>query len=580
MKKWIRWQGIAAFVVVSALLAGVWILIVDRVIKGVIEKAGTKAVGAKVELGAADLSLFPLGLTLNRLQVTNPDEPMTNAVEIARIAGLLDGLNLLRRKVIIEEMAVDGLRFGTPRKTSGALRDSPARKGAEAAGGGFKLPGVSLRDPKEILAGENLNSLRLIEELRQDLEAEKERWRKNLLELPDQAKLKDYRQRLEKLKSAGGGGIGAIVGGAGEAVKLQEDLKRDIDRLRSAKQDLEKSAIHFRRRYQEVLKAPGEDIRRLADKYALSGTGLANLSASLLGGQLGQWLGTGRAWRAKMEPFLSRASADKPETEAVKPLRGKGVDVRFREQRPLPDFLIRTTRVSAEFPAGKIGGQVHNITPDQSVLGAPLAFRFAGEKLQGIGGVTIEGEFNRVQPGKPMDSASLRINGAVISDYGLGGGNGLILKQATADLDVKVKLAGNDLSAVLSSELKSVRMSLGTMAGEGPVASAVAGALGDVRAFRAVAEVTGTIDQYDVKLTSDLDQVLKNAVGRQVQAQIDKFQKDLQAAVAEKLKGPLAGAGDMGELDGVGRELAGRLNIGEDLFKSAAGGRSGIKIPF
>ncbi|MCX5818913.1 MAG: TIGR03545 family protein [Deltaproteobacteria bacterium] len=581
MKKWLRWQGIAAFVIVSALLAGVWMLVVDRVIKDVIEKAGTMAVGAKVELGTADLSLFPLGLTLNRLQVTDPDEPMTNAVEVARIASSLDGLNLLRRKVIIEEMAVDGLKFGTPRKTSGALLDPPTQKGAETAGGGLRRPDVSLRDPKEILAGENLHSLKMAEELRRDMETEKERWRKNLSELPDQAKLKDYRQRLENLKSTGGGGIGAIVGGAGEAVKLQEELKRDLDRLRSAKQDLEKSSVLLRKRYEEVLKAPGEDVRHLTDKYSLSGAGLANLSASLLGGQVGQWLRTGLAWRAKIEPFLSGASMGKPEAEVVKPLRGKGVDIRFREQQPLPDFLIRTTRVSAEFPAGRINGQVRNITPDQPVLGTPLAFRFAGEKLRGIGGVAMEGEFNRVHPGKPADLASLRINGAVISDYVLGGGSGLVLKQATADLDAKVKLGGNDLSAVLSSDLKSVRMSMGAKADEGPVAAAVAGVLGDVRAFRAAAEVTGTIDKYDVKLTSDLDQVLKIAVGRQVQAQIEKFQKGLQAAVAEKLKGHLAGVGsDMGGLDGAGRELAGRLNLGEDLLKSAAGEKASIKLPF
>lgn len=580
MKKWIRWEGVAAFVVVLVLLAGFWMLVVDRVIKGVIEKAGTKAVGAKVELGAADLSLFPLGLTLNRLQVTNPDEPMTNAVEVARIAGSLDGLNLLRRKVIIEEMAVDGLKFGTPRKTSGALRDAPERKSGEGGGAGFRLPGTSLRDPKEILAGENLHSLKLIEELQREMEAEKDRWRKNLSELPDQAKLKDYRQRLDRLKSAGGGGIGAIVGGVAEAVKLQEELKRDLDRLRNARQDLEKSTLHLRNRYQEVLRAPGEDVRRLMDKYSLSGAGLANLSASILGGQVGLWLRTGLAWRAKIEPFLSSAPEGKPDPEKVKPLRGKGVDVRFREQRPLPDFLIRSTRVSAEFPAGKISGELHNITPDQPVLGAPLTFRFTGEKLRGIGGVEMEGEFNRIHSGKPMDLASLRINGAAISDFGLGGGMGIVLKQATVDLDAKMRLTGNDLSALLSTDLKSVRISM-EKADEGPVAAAVAVVLGDIRAFRAAAEMVGTIDKYDVRLTSDLDQILKTAVGRQIQAQTDKFQKDLQAAVAEKLKGPLSGVGDMGGLDGAARELAGRLNFGEELLKSVAGGKSGgIKLPF
>jgi hypothetical protein len=133
MKKWLRWQGIAAFVVVSALLAGVWMLVVDRVIQGVIEKAGTKAVGAKVELGAADLTLFPLGLTLSRLQVTDPDEPMVNVVEVARIAGSLDGLNLLRRKVIIKEMAVVAEKIKGPLAGAGDLGDLEGA-GRELAG--------------------------------------------------------------------------------------------------------------------------------------------------------------------------------------------------------------------------------------------------------------------------------------------------------------------------------------------------------------------------------------------------------------------------------------------------------------
>ena len=125
MGRWIRWQGVVAFVVVAGLVAAVWFLLVDRAVERLIEQAGTAAVGAKVELDQADITLIPLGVTLSRLQVTNPDEPMTNAVEIARIAGSLDGLNLLRRKVIIEEVALDGVRFHTQRTTSGALTEQP-----------------------------------------------------------------------------------------------------------------------------------------------------------------------------------------------------------------------------------------------------------------------------------------------------------------------------------------------------------------------------------------------------------------------------------------------------------------------
>jgi hypothetical protein len=38
-----------------------------------------------------------------------------------------------------------------------------------------------------------------------------------------------------------------------------------------------------------------QDHRTLIEKYSLSDTGLTNLSASLLGGQVGQWLRTGLA---------------------------------------------------------------------------------------------------------------------------------------------------------------------------------------------------------------------------------------------------------------------------------------------
>ena len=128
MAKWIRWWGIGVFVVVAAILGCVWVFLVDGWVKNLIEEVGTESVGAKVELDGADLSLFPAGLMLTRVQVTNPKAPMTNAVEIAKVVMVLDGLNLLRRKVIVEEMALEGIRFATPRATSGATPKFPFKR--------------------------------------------------------------------------------------------------------------------------------------------------------------------------------------------------------------------------------------------------------------------------------------------------------------------------------------------------------------------------------------------------------------------------------------------------------------------
>ena len=124
MKKWFRWWGVGVFAVLVLVLAAGWLLLADRIVKSALESAGSRAIGARVDIRKADLSLFPAGLTLNGLQVTNPQQPMRNAVEASRIAMTLDAAMLLRRKILIEEMTVDGILLDTPRKRSGAIKKS------------------------------------------------------------------------------------------------------------------------------------------------------------------------------------------------------------------------------------------------------------------------------------------------------------------------------------------------------------------------------------------------------------------------------------------------------------------------
>ena len=123
MTAWIRWQGFAAFTAFCAFLIVAWWLLIDAIVLRGIEKTGTALVGARVDLGRVDVSLWPAGIVLYQLEITDPEHPMSNAIEIERIAGLFDGLMALRRKLIVDELAVEGVRFGTPRERSGQHND-------------------------------------------------------------------------------------------------------------------------------------------------------------------------------------------------------------------------------------------------------------------------------------------------------------------------------------------------------------------------------------------------------------------------------------------------------------------------
>lgn len=564
---WVRWWGLGVFLVLTAGFALLWLFLVDPFVKRAIEQGGTRLVGAKVELASAHVTLSPLGVTLSRLQVTNPDAPMTNVVDIARIAMSLDGLNLLRRKVIVEEMAVEGVRFGTARSSSGAVIQSREPGTLAKLAAKVPLPSFDVPDIKTVMADADLQSVKLAESLQADIKKEQENWKKRLAELPDQAKFNAYRARLANVQSSAKGGVSGILGATGEAAAIQKDLAQDLERIKGAKADFDAQLAGLKQRLDQATKAPQEDIRRLQERYSLSPQGLANMSGMLLGGEAGERLHKGLAWYGKLQPLLAqvRSQAGPTGPQVVKPLRGKGVDVRFQEREPLPDFLIRTAKVSVELEAGELNGRIERITPDQPILGKPLTFAFAGEKLTGARSIQIDGAIDRVVPAQPKDRVQARVKGYQVRAMTLSDSPDwpVTLSQALADVDLQATVSGQNLAGSATVGLQSMKLAAGKPGQANPVAKAIGAALSNVTGTTVKADVTGTVDQYDVQLTSDLDHILKDAVGKQVQALADQFKKELETAVMAKVGGQLNELkSSIGGLGGIGNELASRLTQG------------------
>ena len=575
------WTILALFGVVLLIVMGVWFFVVDIVIEAAIEKTGTDIIEARVDLESADLSIFPLGLSLSGLQVTNPDAPMTNAVQVDRIALSVEGDKLLRRKVIVKEMIVDGIRLNTPRKSSGAISERSALK--SPAKEKFSLPSLEVPNVTEILKKENLRSLALAESLKADFQAKKEQWKQRLAELPDKTKLEAYRKRVDNLKSATKGGLEGLLGGVSEVVTLQKDIRADLDRIKTAKTALGNDLALFRSRMDEVKKAPFEDFQRLKEKYTLSPEGLSNFTRLVLGGKVSKWTDTALVWYERLSPLLEQAKGKRDGREAVKPARKKEADVRLQEGDSLPDFLIRIARVSMEIPAGSIKGRIQNITPGQDVLGVPLTYNFSGEKLKGLRSLKLDGALNHVDPSSPKDTANLKIKGYQIADLRLSDSNDLplVLKKAGADFNLKAFLAGQALKANLNADLKSVRIASDMKKEVGALSRAISSALSDIEKLSLQADISGTLKDYDIKLSSDLDRVLKNALSKLVKEQAALFGKELNARISEKVSGPLAGLkADQGGLAAISGELTSRLNLGDGLLKDARKSNTkGFKLP-
>jgi uncharacterized protein (TIGR03545 family) len=454
MVKYIRWKGCAAFLIVIIILVGFWLLFIDSIVKGSIEKYGTRAVGATVNLVKADLSLIPAGLRLVGLQITNPEKPMTNAVEISKINMAIDSVQLLRRKIIINDMSLEGVRFDTPRKKSGAVKKSAdqarSQKGAsKSISKPFSLPSFEIPSVSDILQKEELKSLTLVDSFQNDLQAEKKRWRQLLKELPDKKKFDGYKSRIEKIKSSKKSKLGGFLESAGEAASIQKEIKKDIEKVKTAVDDFEKQMSSFENRFNQISKSPLEDIQRLKDKYSISPKGLANMSRLLFSEKISNWVDKAVAWHARLQPMLQRSYEGKKGPEEVKPLRGKGVNVRFKEYRPLPDFLIHNVKTNLVLAAGDVTGNIKNITPDQDILGLPLIFAFSGENMQKIGSLKLDGKSDYVIPSSATNSINLSVKKLSISDLVLSEDAKfpVSLKKAVAYVDMQAVLRGNNINS-------------------------------------------------------------------------------------------------------------------------------------
>jgi len=575
--KWvgIRWWGLLAFLAAASVAAAFWFLFVDSMIEDYIEEKGTSVVGAKVELDKADLSLFPMGLTLTGLRVTDPGSPMRNAVEAARIAFLMDAMNLLLGKVTIDEMTVSGVRLGTPRESSGAVEKAPAGLREEPPFITFEIPDVD-----EVLRKEDLESIRLAGELEGRIEEDRKKYEMALESLPGEKRIEEYEARIQRLKEKAKSPA-EVLAKANDLIALRDDITADARAVKTLADDVGKTSGYYRERVAFASGAPARDVNRLTEKYALTQEGLRNLSKVFFGGQIYAWVDKMLMWKERVDK-VSRVYKADPEVE-VKP-RGSGADVRFPEADPVPDFLVRKAHISVNIPSGDISGEVLDITGDQHITGRPVKFRFAGARLKGLDSMALIGEFNRVVPTAPKDTARFDMKGYRINDMVLskGGSLPLAFRQGIADLSVNANITGSRLDAGLRAGLSGLDLSAGRADEKNPFLRAAAEALSGVKGFGLSAAAAGTVDNYGLDVSSDLDRVLRESAGRVVARKAALFQAELTEEINAKVAEPLGQAkAHLSSIAGIERVLdeRGRLmdELIEEITKSLPA--KGLRIP-
>ena len=113
-----RWKAIGPLLLLLVFVGVLVVIFAEPVARDTTEEVGTELLGTQVDVGRLDLLPRQASVDLGALQIADPFEPARNLVEADRIVLKLNPEALAEKKLVVERFALQGMRFGTARKTS------------------------------------------------------------------------------------------------------------------------------------------------------------------------------------------------------------------------------------------------------------------------------------------------------------------------------------------------------------------------------------------------------------------------------------------------------------------------------
>jgi uncharacterized protein (TIGR03545 family) len=558
----IRWKYLVPRLSVVAVILLFLALGLDPLTRLGIEQLGTRAIGARVELGEADLVAGKLDVVLRQLAVTNPADPMANLVEIREARWDIDARELLHGRWNVREGVLEGVRFSTPRSESGAI-DDPLEPPSETDGEAVCLDRVLawLKAGGERLQSDleqELHSPRLCRELRQ-------RWPEEYRAI--EARCDGLRRRVERLRAASGElREGRMPTDAAVYARLAEDLQAVRGELEEIPAEVQRLADQLDEDRRAIDEARKHDVAYARDQLRMEELDREGLTRYLLGQEQARRLEQVVAWVEWTRKCLP------VKRNAGRPDRSLGRTFHFAASQRSADWVFEHLAIDGEMRSGDATvpfvGAIDGLTTQQAAYGEPLQVSL---HTRGESPVTVEAVFDRRQ-GVPVDQIVVRCPCWRVPARQLGNPDrlGVEIASGTADVDVQLRLVGDELSGYLA--VSQPAAAIQARLAEGPSSERLQlrlnQALAGVQGMDVRLELAGTLRSPRCGLQSslgrDLTAGLNRALADELQVQVDRVVARIDAQVEQ----------EFGQLEQLvrdkSREIADRIELPREQVERVA----------
>ncbi|TWT78245.1 hypothetical protein Pla123a_10360 [Posidoniimonas polymericola] len=534
-------------------------------------QSGQAAVGAKVEIAGGSASLLRTNAEFTGIAVADPRDPMTNLIEAERLTLDFDSAAALRKKAWVSEGELAGLRFGTPRETSGAL---PESEQDEDAAGGFALPNLITAEATEqwlsgvqdrFTADMQLESVRLAKELRQKWPVEYSSLEQRAKQL--QTEIKSFTAKVKEARSNPLRNVEFLQGVPKEITRFKAELAEIKQRLAMlpAQVKADREAVAVARQHDEAM---------IREKLNVKNIDAESVSTYLLGDQIAgpvselvAWL----RWARKLAPTSGDAGEG----------RSRGVDVLLPGVKQTPDLLVRSLKVSgATRLAGRpleFSGVLSDFTTQPRVLGEPMRLCLT---TSGAAPIEVRAKLNRCGD-VPTDELVIDCPAMAIPRLALGDAEklGLTVDPSTAALSVSLQITGEELAGDMQLVQQNVRVtphlkaSFGGVIQDSQLEESLAKQLAQTPRMVTTVTLSGNLDDPKWKVWSTagpaVAEAMDNAVRGLAASQASKLMDEGKQTVAAELQQLT------GELDQLNNKVAAAIGAPAESLQALAGAAAG-----
>lgn len=121
MEVQMRWSYVIPRLIIIGLIYAFFALGFDPIVRSSLTSSLQSVTGARADIDSLRTGFFPPEIRIGRTELASRRRPGTNLVQFDEFRFRLAGDSLLRRSFVLEEAALNGVRFGTTRNDNGQL---------------------------------------------------------------------------------------------------------------------------------------------------------------------------------------------------------------------------------------------------------------------------------------------------------------------------------------------------------------------------------------------------------------------------------------------------------------------------